>query len=497
MSELLVCQNLTKRYGANIALKNVNLTLESGKIYGLLGPNGSGKTTLIKIINGLLTPNEGKVRILGDAPGVETKKIVSYLPDNSYLNSWMRVEQIVDMFCDFYDDFSAEKAYAMLSGLGIDKKVPLKNLSKGNKEKVCLILVMSRDARLYVLDEPIAGVDPATRDYIISTIINNYNPEASVILSTHLISDIEQVLDEVIFIQNGEIVLKKIRRRDTRRERKERRRTVQGGLQMVKKLFKYDFWAVAKIMLPIEIVLIGVATLYRILQIFENDSVAYRILNASTATILAISIAGSFVLTFILSIIRFYKNLYTAEGYLTFTLPVKPSSHIMSKLLVSILFDVIAIVASLAALSIATAGDVFAEIVKAAAYLAKDYFRATGVNGAFYIVEVVLAVFFALVAEHLLVYLCISIGQLVNRKKMLLAVGVYFGFYMVRQIIGTLFIIFGVTFDFAETIADIFARYPYGALHGLFIIVAAVEILLGTVYFLVSKQIIKKRLNLE
>ena len=209
MSELLSCRGLTKRYGGTVALKGIDLSLESGKIYGLLGPNGSGKTTFIKLACGLLTPDEGDITILGKAPGVESKRVVSYLPENSYLNSWMRVEQIVEMFCDFYEDFSAEAAYKMLEGLGIEKSAKLKNLSKGNKEKVCLILVMARRAKLYVLDEPIAGVDPATRDYIISTIINNYNPEASVLLSTHLISDIEQVLDEVIFIQNGEITLQK------------------------------------------------------------------------------------------------------------------------------------------------------------------------------------------------------------------------------------------------------------------------------------------------
>jgi len=209
MSELLRCENLTKVYGAVPALRNVNIRLESGKIYGLLGPNGSGKTTLIKIVNGLLTPSTGGVTILGNRPGVVTKEIVSYLPDCNYLNSWMRVEQIVEMFRDFYSDFRVDAAYTMLAGLGIDRKMKLKNLSKGNKEKVCLILVMSRAAKLYVLDEPIAGVDPATRDYIISTIINNYSPDASVLLSTHLISDVEQILDEVIFIQNGEILLQK------------------------------------------------------------------------------------------------------------------------------------------------------------------------------------------------------------------------------------------------------------------------------------------------
>lgn len=209
MSELLTCRGLTKNYGGLVALNNIDITVQSGRIIGLLGPNGSGKTTLIKIINGLLAPTSGSILINGKAPGVETKKQVAYLPDNSYLNSWMTVSQIVNMFTDFYEDFRPELAFEMLAKLGITPKAKLKTLSKGNKEKVCLILVMSRNALLYVLDEPIAGVDPATRDYVIATIINNYNPDASVIISTHLIADIEQVLDEVIFINQGNVVLQK------------------------------------------------------------------------------------------------------------------------------------------------------------------------------------------------------------------------------------------------------------------------------------------------
>ncbi len=209
MSELIKIENLTKTYNGLIALNNISLTIESGKIIGLLGPNGSGKTTLIKLINGLLTPTSGNIYIKGNKPGVETKKVVSYLPDNNFLNSWMTVEQIVDFFCDFYSDFRKELAYEMLTKLGVSKSVKLKTLSKGNKEKVCLILVMSRNADIYVLDEPIAAVDPATRDYIVQTIINNYNPNAAVIISTHLISDIEPVLDEAIFINFGNVVLHK------------------------------------------------------------------------------------------------------------------------------------------------------------------------------------------------------------------------------------------------------------------------------------------------
>ncbi len=209
MSEILRCENLSKAYGNLWALSNVDLTLESGKIVGLLGPNGSGKTTLIKLINGLLTANGGKIYINGNEPGVLTKSDVSYLPDSIYLNTWMKIYQIVDYFADFYPDFRVDLAYEMLTRLGIDAQTKLKSLSKGNKEKVCLILAMSRNAKLYVLDEPIAGVDPAARDYVISTIIQNYNPEATVLISTHLIADIEEVLDEAIFLRQGKVVLHK------------------------------------------------------------------------------------------------------------------------------------------------------------------------------------------------------------------------------------------------------------------------------------------------
>ncbi|MBP3332933.1 MAG: ABC transporter ATP-binding protein [Clostridia bacterium] len=209
MSELLCTENLTKRYSNITALNDVTITLTSGKIVGLLGPNGSGKTTLIKLINGLLTADSGSLTVNGNPPGVESKKEVAYLPDNNYLNSYMTVRQIVNFFKDFYADFREELAYEMLTKLGVSPDMKLKTLSKGNKEKVCLILTMSRNAKLYVLDEPIAGVDPAARDYVIRTIINNYNPDATVLISTHLISDIEQVLDEVIFLKDGRVVLHK------------------------------------------------------------------------------------------------------------------------------------------------------------------------------------------------------------------------------------------------------------------------------------------------
>ena len=204
---ILECTDLSKNYGQKAALKNVNLTIEPGQIVGLLGPNGSGKTTLIKLINGLLQPSSGTIRVNGIKPGMETKAIVSYLSDKNYLSDWMRVEDIVHMFNDFYADFNMQKALDMLKDLDIDYKQKFKTLSKGTKEKVQLILVMTREAKLYVLDEPIAGVDPAARDYILRTILKNYNPEATVIISTHLIQDVEQIFDSVIFINNGEIAL--------------------------------------------------------------------------------------------------------------------------------------------------------------------------------------------------------------------------------------------------------------------------------------------------
>lgn len=209
MSMILECRALSKKYGAKVALNQVTFSIEKGKIVGLLGPNGSGKTTLIKLINGLLTPSAGEVLINGKKPGVETKMAVAYLPERTYLNDWMKVCDIIDFFADFYGDFDKERAYGMLQRLNINAKDKLKTMSKGTKEKVQLILVMSRQADLYILDEPIGGVDPAARDFILKTIVNNYNEDAAVIISTHLIADIENILDEVILIEKGQVKVQK------------------------------------------------------------------------------------------------------------------------------------------------------------------------------------------------------------------------------------------------------------------------------------------------
>lgn len=206
MAAILECKDLKKNYGSSPALNGINLELPRGKIIGLLGPNGSGKTTLIKLACGLLVPTNGEILIDGMTPGVETKKIVAYLPERNYLPDSMTVNSMVKFMADFYSDLNTEKAYDMLSHLDIDPKKKFKALSKGNREKVQLILVMAREAKLYLLDEPIGGVDPASRDYILDTIIKNYNKEATVVMSTHLIADIEPVLDEFVFIRKGDMI---------------------------------------------------------------------------------------------------------------------------------------------------------------------------------------------------------------------------------------------------------------------------------------------------
>ena len=207
MTATFECKGLSKHFGSTQALEDVSFSIAPGRVVGLLGPNGSGKTTLIKLANGLLTPSEGEVLICGDRPGVESKAVVSYLPDKTCMPLWMNALQLMDFFQDFYQDFDRQRAENMLRRLGLDDRQRLRQMSKGTREKVQLIMVMSRKAKLYLLDEPIGGVDPATRDYVLDTIIRNYDPEASVIISTHLISDVEKILDEVLFINQGRIRL--------------------------------------------------------------------------------------------------------------------------------------------------------------------------------------------------------------------------------------------------------------------------------------------------
>ena len=220
MSELLKITNVTKKYHHFKALNNVSMTLESGKIIGLLGPNGSGKTTLIKIINGLLKDYEGEVLVDGKNVGIDSRKIISYLPDENYFQDWMYIKDVLSIFIDLYEDFDKENCLTLMNRFKLDKGMKIKEMSKGMKEKFQLSLVMSRKAKLYILDEPIAGVDPAAREVILDVILNNYEEDALVLISTHLISDLETIFDDVVFLKDGEIVLHQSTE-DLRLERKQ------------------------------------------------------------------------------------------------------------------------------------------------------------------------------------------------------------------------------------------------------------------------------------
>lgn len=207
MKELITIQNLNKRYGKKQVLKDINLTLHSGRIIGLLGPNGSGKTTIIKILNGLLKDYQGQILVDGHSLGVHSKKLISYLPDEPYFENWMTTSDVLQLFHDLCADFDLNKALSLMEKMNIEKKIKIKQLSKGMKEKFQLVLVMSRKAKIYILDEPLGGIDPAARELILDTILNNYDEEAMVLVSTHLIADIEKIFDEVIFIKDGLIIL--------------------------------------------------------------------------------------------------------------------------------------------------------------------------------------------------------------------------------------------------------------------------------------------------
>ena len=220
MSELLKITNVTKKYHHFKALNNVSMTLESGKIIGLLGPNGSGKTTLIKIINGLLKDYEGEVLVDGKNVGIDSRKIISYLPDENYFQDWMYIKDVLSIFSDLYEDFDKENCLTLMNRFKLDKGMKIKEMSKGMKEKFQLSLVMSRKAKLYILDEPIAGVDPAAREVILDVILNNYEEDALVLISTHLISDLETIFDDDVFLKDGEIVLHQSTE-DLRLERKQ------------------------------------------------------------------------------------------------------------------------------------------------------------------------------------------------------------------------------------------------------------------------------------
>lgn len=266
---------------------------------------------------------------------------------------------------------------------------------------------------------------------------------------------------------------------------------------MVKKLIKYDFKAFAKVMLPVEIVMLGVALLYRIVAIFENDSVAYDIFNVSAIIILVIAAVTALLMTFIFSIVRFYKNLFTTEGYLSFTLPVTAGAHIISKLIVSLIFDLITLLTLFVSFFIATFGEVFSECLKAGLFLYGKAFDTLHGDLVLYTIELIVLVIAASVAAHLLTFMCVAVGQTAKKHKILLAVGIYFGIYVLKQILGTIFITTGTVTDMFDNIRVFISNHPRGAIHSFFGIMFAVELVFSVVYFFVARSMMKKKLNLE
>ena len=266
---------------------------------------------------------------------------------------------------------------------------------------------------------------------------------------------------------------------------------------MVKKLIKYDFLAFAKVMLPIEIALVGIAALYRFVTIFESNTTAFKIFNVSTVTILVIAALTAFIMTFVYSFVRFYKNLYTAEGYLSFTLPVTPSAHIASKLTVSLIYDLITVVTAFVAFAVATAGEVFGESMKAAFYLYGKAAERIGGATPFYVIEFILTAIVAVAAAHLLTYMCVSLGQTAKRHKILSALGIYFAIYVVKQLLGTLYITTGVTTDLFDEIVSFAAKSPNLFVHLFFLTVCVVEAALGAEDFAVTGHVMKKKLKHE
>ena len=320
-----------KKYGKKQVLEAFNLNIPKGKIVGLLGPNGSGKTTMIKLLNGLTQCDKGNVFINGLKPSVKTKEIVSYLPDRNYLNEDMTVKELLKLFSDFYKDFDINKAKEMIKNLNLEENEKIKSMSKGTKEKVGLILVMSRNAKLYILDEPIGGVDPASRAYIIKTILKNFNEDSTLLIATHLINEIENICDEVIIISKGEILLKG--NVDEIREEK--------GMS-IGKLLKYELKSTAKFFVPMYIAILAITTLNSIFIRKDVFIEAQGIIN--------MVIGGLFIaittLTIVIIVKRFKKNLLGDEGYLMFTLPVKSSSLILSKYISALIWVLLTIIVS-------------------------------------------------------------------------------------------------------------------------------------------------------
>ena len=490
---LLAFENVSKSYGATPALENVSLDIPAGKIVGLLGPNGSGKTTLSKLIYGLLQPDQGRVLINDMDPSPATKAIVAYLPDTTYLNEQMKVKEALTYFKTFYKDFNLERAHHLLADLGIDENSRLKKLSKGNKEKVQLILVMSRDARLYVLDEPIGGVDPAARDYILNTIINNYSPTSTVLISTHLISDIEPILDEIVFLKDGKVVrqgnvddiryesgesIDQLFRQEFKASAKE--------IIMFWNLVRYEFKNVNKWYLALYAAvlilsaLIGIqAQTYNHLPVKESQPVLLIFL----ATVFGGLMITLGISTIFLIIKRFKGSVYDRQGYLTLTLPVSEHYIITAKLVGAFIWSIVSTaVLALSAFIVLTltAPDWFAtsDLIP----FIETHLPQLSLMGVSFLLNTISGI--------LCIYLAISIGQLFNEYRTALSIVAYIGIQIVVGFI-ELFYRSNPGFYFPSTTggAD---QFQMGI-----IMTILEEVILIAIYYLGTYHILKNKVNLQ
>lgn len=443
MNPILECRGLTKNYGSFTALSNLNLSLDRGQIIGLLGPNGSGKTTLIKLINGLLVPTDGRILIDGAEPSVTTRNIVSYLPERTYLSDWMKVKEIVSYFKDFYENFDEKRAYEMLAHLQIDPNARLRTFSKGTKEKVQLILVMSRNADLYVLDEPIGGVDPAARDYILNTILTNYNENATILISTHLITDIENILDRVLFLQNGHIALN-ASVDDIR---------IEHG-KSVDTLDTMD--------LPNVILIVSFVFLISI----------WIVVPCATS---------------ILIVVRYYKSLYTDEGYLTLTLPATRGQLLFSKAFAACVWSILDLAIVIAGLAIVV---IIPQVYQNSAEALNELEKALEMSPSLFFWSTVGISVVGCFGNVALYYFSVSIGQLLSSHRVLGAVIAYFAISTVFSVL-MLIIMFAVGYDpFLGVSSDSLATTAFLSSYKASAIICILETFLffGGTYYLLKKK---------
>ena len=439
---ILECKGLSKRFGAVTALDGISFTIEPGRIVGLLGPNGSGKTTLIKLANGLLVPTAGELWINGRAPGKESHAMVSYLPERTSLPLWMTVKQLQDFYEDFYADFQRERSEEMLDRLEISAKQRMKHMSKGTREKVQLILAMSRQAKLYLLDEPIGGVDPAARDYILDTIIRNYNPEASVIISTHLIADVEKVLDEVLTRATA-------------------------------------LWA----------------------EMVTFDGMLGRNFLALLSGIIifgfVLALIATFVVAVILAILRFRSNLMADEGYVMFTLPVSTHTLVWSKLIVSAVWFLGAVVVDvLSLLALVANVEMFWELGRVFQEIADQWNAYYVGNGVAFLVECLLLFLVFCVVACLEFYTPLAIGHSFAQHKMLLSVAFFFAIQVVTQIVSGMLLFAGVPMlDSMDGWLN--SLTPATAIHGFMWGSILISAIYGAILYCITIRMLHRHLNLE